>query len=110
VLIEEALADARARLLHDLSATTQTTPAVVDALEDALAMRRTWAEPWPEGAAFITCLVAQDVQEALEGPHGRWPACRVDGTHQLHVEPDLGESPQWVCEDCATVVAPVGEL
>jgi len=108
--IDDALADARARLLHDLSATTQTTPTVVDALEDALANRREWAEPWPQGAEFITCLVAQDLQEALVSSHERWPPCRVDGGHQLHVEPDLGADPHWVCEDCSAIAAPVGEL
>jgi hypothetical protein len=107
---DDALADARARLLHDLSATTQTTPIVMDALEDALSKRREWAEPWPEGTAFIACLVAQDLQEALEGVFGPWPPCRLDGAHQLRVEPDLGEDPRWVCEDCSAVVAPVGEL
>ena len=108
--IDDALTDTRARLLHDLSATTQTTPLVIDALEDALSKRREWAKPWPEGASFITCLVAQDLQEALEGAHGRWPPCRLDGTHQLRVEPDLGEDPRWVCEDCVSVVGPIGSL
>ena len=110
MLVDDALADARARLLHDLSATTQTTPSVVNALEDVLQQRREWARPWPDGAAFITCLAAQDLQEELEGMHGPWPMCRFDGSHRLHVEPDLGEDPRWVCEDCAAVVAPVGEL
>jgi hypothetical protein len=109
-LIDNALADARARLLHDLAATTQTTPQLVDVLEQALSERREWAQPWPAGAAFITCLVAQDLQESLEENHERWPPCRVDGMHQLHVEPALGEDPQWVCEDCSVVVAHIGDL
>lgn len=108
--IDEALADTRARLLHDLAATTQTTPQLVDVLENALAQRRDWAAPWPAGAAFITCLVAQDLQEALAAPLGKWPLCRADGTHQLHIEPDLGERPHWVCEECSVVAATVGNL
>lgn len=107
---DAALAEARARVLHDLSATLPTGPAVVDALEQALDERRAWVEPWPAGAEFLTCLVAQDVQEALVGSHGRWPRRRMDGSHTLHVEPDLGEDPHWVCEDCVAVVAPIGGL
>lgn len=105
-----ALADARARVLHDLSATLPTTPSVIDTLDAAVANRRSWVEPWPEGAAFLTCLVAQDVQEAISPAVGRWPQCRTDGDHTLHVEPDLGEDPHWVCEDCAAIVAAIGEL
>ena len=108
--LDAALADARARVLHDLSATLPTTPATVDALDQALSDRRAWAEPWPAGVAFLPCLLAQDVQEALAGSVGRWPQCRVSGEHTLHVEPDLGEDPYWVCEDCAAVVAPIGGL
>ena len=108
--VDVALADARARVLHDLSATLPTTPLVVDALDGALSERRQWVEPWPEGAPFLTCLVAQDVQEALAGSVGRWPRCRTNGDHTLHVEPDLGDDPHWVCEDCPGVVAPVGGL
>ena len=106
----DALADARARVLHDLSATLPTTPAIVDILDRAVSQRREWVQPWPDGAAFLVCLVAQDVQEALSESVGRWPRCRTNGDHTLHVEPDLGEDPHWVCEDCPGVVAPVGEL
>ena len=108
--LDAALADARARVLHDLSATLPTTPAMIDALDRAVSDRRVWAEPWPEGSAFVACLLAQDVQEALAGSVGRWPQCRVSGEHTLFVEPDLGEDPHWVCEDCAAVVAPIGGL
>jgi len=45
---EEALGDARARVLHDLSATLPTTPLVIDALDAAISERRAWVEPWPE--------------------------------------------------------------
>ena len=71
--LDAALADARARVLHDLSATLPTTPAMIDALDRAVSDRRVWAEPWPEGSAFVACLLAQDVQEALAGSLGRWP-------------------------------------
>ena len=108
--VEAALADARARLLHDLETTVATTPAHIDALEDAIADRRRWAEPWPAGAAFLTCLIAQDLQETLDAERERWPTCRVDGRHQLRVEPELGDDPAWVCEDCRVVVAPIGHL
>lgn len=108
--VDEALALARSRLLSDMASTMRTTPEVVDILDGVLEERRNWATPWPEGAAFLTCLVAQDVQEALAGVVGRWPACRMNGDHQLHVEPDLGEDPRWVCEDCAVAAAPVGGL
>ncbi len=108
--LDAALAEARARVLHDLSATLPTTPVVIDVLDEAVRDRRAWAEPWPQGADFVTCLVAQDVQEALTGTVGRWPQCRVSGEHTLHVEPDLGDDPHWICEDCAAVVAPIGGL
>ncbi|MCZ3386006.1 MAG: hypothetical protein LH630_03350 [Actinomycetia bacterium] len=107
---EAALADARARVLHDLSATLPTTPAVIDALDAAISDRREWVEPWPAGASYLACLVAQDVQEAIAPSVGRWPRCRINGDHTLHIEPDLGEDPRWVCEDCSGVVAAVGEL
>ena len=83
---------------------------VIDILDAAVRDRRRWVEPWPEGAAFLTCLVAQDVQESLSASVGRWPRCRMSGDHTLHVEPDLGDDPHWVCEDCSAVVAPIGGL
>jgi hypothetical protein len=108
--IDEALTDARARVLHDLSATLPTSPAIVDVLDAAVRDRRAWVEPWPDGAAYLACLIAQDVQEALATSLGRWPLCRSDGSHMLHVEPDLGEDPHWICEDCHAVVTPIGSL
>lgn len=107
---DAALGDARARVLHDLSATLPTTPVVVDALDAAIRDRREWVEPWPDGASFLACLVAQDVQEAIASSVGRWPRCRTNGDHTLHVEPVLGEDPHWVCESCSAVVAAIGEL
>jgi len=108
--VDTALNEARSRLLHDLSATVRTTPQVVDVLEEVIEQRRAWAAPWPDGAVFLTCLVAQDLQETAAPMLGRWPACRMNGEHQLHVEPDLGEDPNWVCEDCGQVAAPIGDL
>lgn len=108
--VDALLAEARARVLHDLSATLPTSPTGVDALDAAVHERRAWVEPWPDGAAFLACLIAQDVQEALATTVGRWPQCRTDGSHTLHVEPDLGDDPHWVCEDCSTVIAPIGAL
>ncbi|MEO8329587.1 MAG: hypothetical protein ABI586_06255 [Candidatus Nanopelagicales bacterium] len=108
--VDQALADARSRLLHDLGSTTAVTNIHVDALENALTARRAWVEPWPEGVAFLACLVAQDLQESLVDVAGRWPMCRADGSHQLHVEPDLGDDPRWVCQECSIVAGPVGGL
>jgi hypothetical protein len=36
--------------------------------------------------------------------------CRADGSHQLHIEPDLGDDPRWVCQECSIVAGPVGGL
>ena len=100
--LEAALHSARARVLADLTATDTADAAVVSMVEDAIAHRRWWVREWPEGAAFLAGLVAQDVQDALldappqpalsarpwpedtpggsagpNGPpvHGRWPLC-----------------------------------
>jgi hypothetical protein len=108
--IDEALSEARARLVHDLSSTKADQPRCVDVVDGVVHERRSWLEQWPDGAAFITCLVAQDVKEELAGVIGRWPQCPTTPGHELQVEPDLGEDPHWVCEDCALPVARVGEL
>ena len=108
--VEVALADARARLLHDLIATACDQAACVDVLDDAVHERRAWVEHWPDGAAFVACLVAQDLKEGLADVHGRWPLCTAGESHELQVEPDLGDDPHWVCESCATVVARIGAL
>jgi hypothetical protein len=108
--VDSALSEARARVLHELSATLPTTPSVVDVLDQAVSERREWVRPWPEGSKFLTCLLAQDVQEALLASVGRWPRCPANGDHTLRVEPDLGSDPHWVCDDCRRVVAPVGAL
>ncbi len=108
--IDDALNEARARLLHDLSATSSDQPRCIDVLDTILHERRLWLELWPGGAPFITCLIAQDLKEQLAPVIGRWPRCPRDRAHVLHVDPDLGDDPHWVCEDCRTQVARVGEL
>ncbi len=116
--MDDALLEARARVLHDLVARGCDTAAAVSLLDDAVTARRWWVEQWPAGAAYVTCLVAQDVQEVLLEPVGRWPACTVahqdrgdtDPGHELRVAPDLSEDPHWVCEAAGVVVGPVGGL
>jgi hypothetical protein len=74
--------------------------------------RRWWVEQWPDGAPFLLCLLAQDVQEAVHaaGSLPRWPLCPEHADHALVVEPDLGTDPFWVCERSGLPVAPVGSL
>lgn len=114
----DPLLAARARVLHDLAVYGLDTARTVSVVDEVLTARRWWVEQWPEGAAFVACLVAQDVQEALLESIGRWPLCCSPhpdaddevGTHELRVAPDLGEDPHWVCEELGAVVAPVGAL
>lgn len=121
--VEQALHRARARILADLSAGDVAEPDIVSLVEDSVAHRRWWAGEWPEGAAFLDGLVAQDVQDALLERYGRWPLCPVcsdagtvgpspsgTGPHALDVEPELGIDPRWVCGRTGTAVARVGEL
>ncbi|WNI16035.1 hypothetical protein [Actinacidiphila sp. ITFR-21] len=108
---EVALHDARARVLADLDARGVAGAEVVSALEEALSRRRWWVGQWPEGAAYVAGLLAQDVQEALMETHGRWPLCAAcEEPHALSVEPELGADPHWVCEARGEAVAAVGEL
>ena len=114
----DALFAARARVLRDLAAYGLDTPVTVSMLDDVLTSRRWWLDQWPDGAAYVACLVAQDVQEALLEAVGRWPICvrpHIDpdepvAPHELRVAPDLGEDPHWVCEEDGAVVASVGGL
>jgi hypothetical protein len=116
--VTDALLEARARVLHDLMARGLDTATTVSVVDDVLTARRWWVDQWPDGAAFVTCLVAQDVQEALLDHVGRWPLCGLPhpaeghdpAEHELRVAPDLGEDPHWVCEEGGVVVAPVGAL
>ena len=109
--LEAALHGARARVLADLAAGDVADPEVVSLVEDAVSHRRWWVGQWPDGAAFVTGLVAQDVQDALLERRGRWPLCPAcSDPHALDVEPELGADPHWVCGNNGTVVAPVGGL
>lgn len=117
--LEEALHTARALILADLASADVADADTVSLVEEAVAHRRWWVEQWPEGAAFVPGLVAQDVQDALLDRYGRWPLCPLcddpgalgaEGPHALDVEPELGEDPHWVCVQTATAVAPVGSL
>ncbi|MCD0485724.1 hypothetical protein LO771_25870 [Streptacidiphilus sp. ASG 303] len=112
--LEAALHAARACILADLTARDVCDAAVVSLVEDAVAHRRWWAEQWPDGAAFLLGLVAQDVQDALLEAYGRWPLCTVHAAegdpHALSIEPELGPDPHWVCGKEGAVVAPVGGL
>ena len=115
---DDSLLAARALVLRDLAAYRADVARVVSIVEDVLTERRWWVEQWPEGAAYVPGLVAQDVQDAMLERVARWPACPIhhgdpeaeeDG-HVLHVLPDLGVDPHWVCERHGTVVAPLGGL
>ncbi|HUR75325.1 MAG TPA: hypothetical protein VMZ00_13685 [Sporichthya sp.] len=113
---DEALLDARARVLADLTATGAADAGTVSVLEEALAGRRWWAQEWPEGAAYVAGQVAQDVQEALfDRGVGRWPLCRLcepDAApeHELRISPELGADPAWICERSGAVAAALGSL
>ncbi|MGZ4616650.1 MAG: hypothetical protein ACXV4A_13945 [Actinomycetes bacterium] len=112
----DCLLAARALVLHDLAARGLDSAQTVSIVDEVLIQRRWWVEQWPDGAAYVACLVAQDVQEALLETVGRWPLCRGHHEdedaepHELRVTPDLGEDPHWVCEEAGTVVARVGAL
>ncbi len=109
----EALLEARARVLHDLQARGLADAGTVSVLEEALSQRGWWVDQWAEGVPYVGGLVAQDVQDALMDRTWRWPrctACDLTAEHALHVEPELGEDPHWVCAESGIVVAPVGRL
>lgn len=111
----DTLLDARARVLHDLTARDMASADVVSILEEAISERNWWAEQWPEGAVYVPGLVAQDVQDALFDSARRWPLCRScpNGApeHSLNISPDLGgPDPVWVCEEAGDLVAPLGGL
>lgn len=112
---DEALLDARARVLADLSATGAANATSVDVLENALSERRWWADEWPEGTDYVAGQVAQDVQDALfDNGIARWPLCRLcdpaGEEHELRISPELGADPVWLCEKSGSVAAPLGGL
>lgn len=100
-----SLEDARAALRRDLE-----NPSYDGLVDTCVEQRRWWVEQWPDGEQFLVCLVAQDVQEAVQEDQPRWPLCAEHGDHALAVEPDLGTDPFWVCERSGLPVAPVGSL
>lgn len=114
--LEQALHAARALVLADLAAGDVARAEVVSLVEESVSHRRWWVEQWPEGAAYVAGLVAQDVQDALLERYGRWPLCPVcaeaepAGPHALEVAPELGPDPHWVCGKAGVVVAAVGAL
>ncbi|MCX4994425.1 hypothetical protein OG739_16830 [Streptomyces longwoodensis] len=111
--LEQALHAARARVLADLAADEVARADVVSMVENSVVERRWWVEQWPDGAAYLPGLVAQDVQDALLERYGRWPLCPVCGSgdpHALDVEPELGPDPHWVCHKAGVRVAAIGSL
>jgi hypothetical protein len=98
----DELEQARTALLRD------TAGRFEDLVDRCLDQRRWWVEQWPEGAQFLTCLLAQDVQENV--PEPQWPLCPEHRDHALGVEPDLGTDPFWVCDRSGLPIAPVGRL
>ncbi|MEU7322260.1 hypothetical protein ABZ682_17115 [Streptomyces griseoviridis] len=111
--LEQALHAARALVLADLVAGEVAEADIVSMVEESVVQRRWWVGQWPEGAAFVAGLVAQDVQDALLERYGRWPLCPVcegGDLHALEVEPELGADPHWVCHQAGVKVAPVGAL
>lgn len=112
---DEALLDARARVLADLTATGAADARTVSLLEHAVAERRWWADEWPEGTAFVAGQVAQDVQDALfDDGIARWPLCWMCGPHskehELRINPELGADPHWVCEESGQDMGRLGDL
>ncbi|MYV98789.1 hypothetical protein [Streptomyces sp. SID3343] len=107
---DRALLTARALVLADLRVHGVESPEVVTLVEHALVERKWWVEQWPEGAAYVPGLIAQDVQEALAEQGTVWPPCPLHDDHPLYIEPELGEDPDWVCEKDAVAVAELGGL
>ena len=98
-----SLEEAREAVRRDLA-----DPAKDGLLDACVEQRRWWVEQWAEGALYLTCLLAQDVQESVGDP--MWPLCPEHHDHPLAVEPDLGTDPFWVCGRSGLPVAQVGSL
>ncbi len=79
-------------------------------VDEALPHRAWWLQQWPDGAAHVLGLLAQDVQEAVHAEDPLWPLCPEHRDHPLFVEPDLGPDPFWVCHRTGLPVAAVGQL
>ena len=102
-------------LARQLVAADLGDPRRLAALDEAVEHRRWWLAQWPEGAEHVLGLLAQDAQEVVHAADPGWPACREPscpavGAHALHVEPDLGPDPFWVCHRTGLPVAAVGGL
>lgn len=113
VTADDPLLSARALVLSDLAWQGLVEPHTVSLLEDSVAQRRWWLEQWRAGAAFVTGLVAQDVQDALLDESTRWPLCTQcpdPVEHSLAIEPELGPDPRWVCSESGVEIAPLGQL
>ena len=96
---------------HDLQATGSWDAATEELLADSARHREWWLGQWPEGAAFVTGLLAQDVQERVhEARNRQWPVCPEHADHPLFVEPDLGADAFWVCHRTGLPCAPIGCL
>lgn len=95
---------ARDAVLRDLDGRHAS---LVDA---AVEQRRWWLQQWEDGAQFVLCLLAQDVQEAVHEADPTWPLCPEHTDHALLIEPDLGTDPFWVCPRSGLPVAAVGSL
>jgi hypothetical protein len=111
--MSDSLLQARARVLNDLAARGLNSPECVDVVEDVVTERRWWVEQWPEGAAYVAGQIAQDVQDRLLDAATRWPrcaACDAAEPHDLHIEPELGPDPHWICDFAGLIVAPLGAL
>jgi hypothetical protein len=102
--VEPEAVEAREALLRDLEGRH------VDIVDRCLEQRDWWIQQWSEGIQYLTCLLAQDVQEAVNELDPSWPVCPEHGDHKLYVEPDLGTDPFWVCERSGLQVNPVGRL
>ena len=102
------LEEARLLVTRDLGPLAE---AAGDLIAAAVAHRAWWLGEWPAGAEHLPCLLAQDVQEAVQASVDRlWPRCPEHPDHCLLVEPDLGPAPFWVCPRSGLPVAPVGRL
>jgi hypothetical protein len=101
---DDVLAEAAQALLRD-------APSYPDLVDDVVAGRRWWLAEWPDGAPHLLCLLAQDLQDAVQSRDDPdWPICPEHRDHALLVEPDLGPDPFWVCHRTGLPIAAVGSL
>ena len=112
--VDRTLLSARALIIRDLAACGQANGRTVSIVEAAVAQRRWWVEEWPEGMRYVAGQIAQDVQDSLAETYGRWPICPLheddEPSHELRITPELGDDPQWICEEHEIRLAPLGHL